>query len=99
MGTYTATSPYYETRNNEFYLDLMVNRKIPKKRDDKLFTINQVYNLRPDLLAHDLYGTADLWWVFAQRNPNTLTNPLNDFKTGTTIYLPKKSTLQSTLGF
>jgi hypothetical protein len=99
MTTYTATSPYYETRNNEFYLDLMVNRKIPKKSDDKLFIVNQVYNLRPDLLAHDLYGNSELWWVFAQRNPNTLVDPLYDFRVGTQIYLPSLETLRETLGF
>ena len=99
MATYTATSPYYETRNNEFYLDLMVNRNIPKRTDDKLFVINQVYNLRPDLLAHDLYGTSELWWVFAQRNPNTLVDPLYDFRVGTQIYLPALETLRETLGF
>ena len=99
MATYTATSPYYETRNNEFYLDLMVNRKIPKKSDDKLFIVNQVYNLRPDLLAHDLYGNSELWWVFAQRNPNTLVDPLYDFRVGTQIYLPSLETLRETLGF
>ena len=99
MATYTATSPYYETRNNEFYLDLMVNRNIPKKSDDRLFTINQVYNLRPDLLAHDLYGNSELWWVFAQRNPNTLVDPLYDFRIGTQIYLPELETLREALGF
>lgn len=99
MATYTATSPYYETRNNEFYLDLMVNRKIPKKSDDRLFIINQVYNLRPDLLAHDLYGNSELWWVFAQRNPNTIVDPLYDFRIGTQIYLPTLETLRETLGF
>jgi membrane-bound lytic murein transglycosylase MltF len=62
------------------------------------FTINQTYQYRPDLLAHDLYGDSGLWWVFAQRNPNTLKNPLLDFKEGTLIYLPKISTLKSVLG-
>jgi hypothetical protein len=97
--TYKSTSAYYDTGTNEYYLDLMVNRSIPKNSDDKLFTINQVYDLRPDLLAYDLYGYADLWWVFAQRNPNTLIDPLFDFRQGTQIYLPQLNTLRETLGF
>jgi hypothetical protein len=97
--TYSTTSAYSDTNTNENYLDLMVNRSIPKKSDDKLFTINQIYNLRPDLLAYDLYGHADLWWVFAMRNPNTLVNPLGDFVVGKKIYLPKLETLRETLGF
>ena len=31
-------------------------------------------------------------------NPNQLPDPLFDFVTGTTIYLPQKSTLQTVLG-
>jgi alpha-L-fucosidase len=77
----------------------MVNRPVPKESDDLTFTINTTYQYRPDLLAFDLYGIAGLWWVFYQRNPNTLQAPPLDFKVGTLIYLPKLSTLKSALGF
>jgi len=40
-----------------------------------------------------------LWWVFYQRNPNTLTAPPLDFAVGAQIFLPKLATLRSTLGF
>ena len=97
--TYSATSPYYETKITKTGLGMMVNRPIPKLQSDMTFEINTTYNHRPDLLAYDLYKDADLWWVFAQRNPNTLINPLYDFLVGTEIYLPKLSTLKQTLGF
>ena len=96
---YTSTSPYYLTNYSQFYLDLMVNRPIPKESDDTLWVITQTYQYRPDMLAFDLYGDAGLWWVFYQRNPNTLTAPPLDFAPNTRIYLPKISTLRSTLGF
>lgn len=99
MATYVSTSPYFATPFTQFYLDVMVNRPIPKETDDLQFTINQTYQYRPDLLAYDLYGTGTLWWVFYQRNPNTLQAPPMDFAAGTQIYLPKLATLQSTLGF
>ena len=99
MANYTSTSPYFQTGYNQFYLDIMVNRPIPKESDDLTFTINTTYQYRPDLLAFDLYSNADLWWVFYQRNPNTLQAPPMDFKSGTLIYLPKISTLKSALGF
>jgi hypothetical protein len=99
MSQYGATSPYYATGYNQFFLDVMVNRPIPKEDDDQTFVINLTYQYRPDLLAFDLYGTGDLWWVFYQRNPNTLTAPPLDFAVGTQIFLPKISTIQSTLGF
>ena len=96
---YASTSAYFETPVLlQQYLGVMVNRPIPKLIDDLTLIINETYNLRPDLLAYDLYGDANLWWVFAQRNPNQLQDPLGDFITGTTIYLPQESTLKSVLG-
>jgi hypothetical protein len=99
MATYTATSPYYTTGFSQFYLDVMNNRPIPKEDDDRQLEINLTYQYRPDLLAYDLYNNAGLWWVFYQRNPNTLTKPPLDFAAGTRIYLPKISTLREALGF
>jgi hypothetical protein len=99
MAQYDATSPYFETGYSQFFLDSMVNRPIPREDDDTTFVINLTYQYRPDLLAFDLYGTGALWWVFYQRNPNTLTAPPLDFAVGTQIFLPKIATLRSTLGF
>ena len=99
MANYTSTSPYFETGYSQFFLDVMVNRPIPKETDDISFTINTTYQYRPDLLAFDLYGDAGLWWVFYQRNPNTLQAPPMDFAVGTLIYLPKLTTLKTALGF
>jgi hypothetical protein len=50
------------------------------------------------MLAYDLYQNAALWWVFYQRNPNTLTAPPLDFVVGVQIFLPKMPTLKSALG-
>ena len=99
MATYNATSPYYTTGYSQFFLDLMVNRPIPKQSDDLMMQINATYQYRPDMLAYDLYENAGLWWVFYQRNPNTLTAPPLDFTIGKMIYLPKITTLRSVLGF
>ena len=99
MAQYDATSPYYETGYSQFFLETMVNRPIPTENDDLTFTINTTYQYRPDLLAFDLYGNAGLWWVFYQRNPNTLQAPPLDFAVGTLIYLPKITTLKTALGF
>ena len=95
---YDSTSPYFETGYSQFFLDVMVNRPIPKEDDDLTFVINTTYQYRPDLLAYDLYQNAALWWVFYQRNPNTLTAPPLDFVVGVQIFLPKMPTLKSALG-
>jgi hypothetical protein len=99
MAIYDSTSAYYNTGYSQFFLDVMVNRPIPKQTDDQVMIITQTYEYRPDMLALDLYSNSALWWVFYQRNPNTLTAPPLDFKAGVQIYLPKISTLRSVLGF
>ena len=98
-ANYSATSPYFLTGYSQFFLDVMVNRPVPKAADDLLFTINTTYQYRPDLLAFDLYADPGLWWVFYQRNPNSLTAPPMDFEAGVPIYLPKLETLKTVLGF
>ena len=99
MAKYAKTSPWSDTRQNTFYLDLLEIRPVPAEADDFRYVIENQYRHRPDLLAYDLYSTSNLWWVFYQRNPNTLTAPPLDFKAGVQIYLPKLSTLRSVLGF
>ena len=76
----------------------MVPRTITKEADDIIFEINNIYALRPDKLAYDLYGDSGLWWVFAARNPNVIEDPIFDFQIGKKIYLPKKVTLEKDLG-
>ena len=87
MPRYTDTSPYSRTR----IID-------DKYADDVLYTIEPQYSRRPDLLAFDLYQSPKLWWVFAQRNPDVLQDPVFDFTPGTEIYLPKGNALKDTLG-
>lgn len=96
---YTQSSPYFSTSvfNNEF-LDVMMNRPIPADSTDMLWTITKTYHQRPDMLAYDLYNDSSLWWVFAQRNPNKIKDPLFDFAFGTSIYLPQLPTLKDALG-
>ena len=98
MAKYSATSPYFKTTQFPQYLDILSPRTITAERDDHSYTIERTYAYRPDLLAFDLYGTPRLWWVFAQRNPNEIEDPIYDFKPGVTIQLPKKSNVQSDLG-
>ena len=99
MATYTKTSPYSNTTITESgELDILKIRPVPADDDDYLYEVEAQYNFRPDLLSYDLYGTPKLWWVFAQRNLDTLKDPVFDFKAGVKIFLPKQSALQKALG-
>lgn len=98
MAEYAKTSPYYGTDSWGKFLDVMVDRKISPKRTDVLYKIDKIYENRPDLLAHDLYGNSALWWVFVQRNPDVLKDPIGDFKAGKSIFIPAKTQLTTDLG-
>lgn len=99
MANYASTSPYNKTSvlNGE-YLDILKIRPVPKEDDDVLYEVQPQYTHRPDLLAYDVYGSAKLWWVFAQRNMDTIKDPIFDLVAGTQIYLPKKAKLEKILG-
>ena len=97
-ATYTALSPWYTTEVKDNYLDVLKIRPVSAEPDDFLYTIEPQYSMRPDLLAHDLYGESALWWVFIQRNLDVLQDPIYDFVPGTKIYIPKGTSLRTVLG-
>ena len=98
MADYSNTSPYSETGMTGDHLDILNPRTLTAELDDQSYTIERTYAYRPDLLAYDLYGSPRLWWVFAQRNPDAIEDPIYDFKPGVTIQLPKKENLLNDLG-
>ena len=98
MSSYSRTSPYFDTPMTADNLEILTPRTITVEEDDQSYTIERTYAYRPDLLAYDLYGNPRLWWVFAQRNPDKIEDPIYDFKIGVTIQLPKKELLLKDLG-
>ena len=74
-------------------LDIQNKRNIRKDPLDEELRIPQHMDRRLDLLSFEKYGTAKYWWVFAHRNPDTLIDPIGDFKAGTTIRVPKRENL------
>ena len=87
-----------EARQNNINLEPLVRRRFAIEGDDQVYTIERTYAYRPDLLAYDLYGSPRLWWVFAQRNPDEIEDPIYDFKPGVTIKLPKPGNISNDLG-
>jgi hypothetical protein len=98
MVTYKNHSPYAATDQFGSALDVLTLRQIPKDPSDITYEIDEVYDLRPDLLANDLYDNPNLWWVFAVRNPNVLYDPVFDFRAGAVIRLPQRQGLFAALG-
>lgn len=97
---YDNRSPYKNTSQvNRYvqYLDFWSPVTIPPAADDRVIKVESKYNNRPDLLAFDLYGSAQLWWIFAARNPDIINDPIYDLKQNITIYVPVKTSMGVTI--
>jgi len=97
-ATYTSSSPYYNTPLWGKFLDVWNGKTIAPDVSDAIYQIDPIYNLRPDLLAYDMYKDSAFWWVFSVRNPDVLIDPLMNFTTGTVIYVPTLAILKQNLG-
>lgn len=97
-ATYSSTSPYYGTPKWGQFLDTWAGKTIHSDPTDAVYQIDPVYNLRPDLLAYDMYKDTSLWWVFAVRNPDILTDPLLSFRTGVIIYVSSLAVVKASIG-
>ena len=94
---YSKNSFLRQAKNKSFYTGLNYDN-LPRIRpsiNDTTMVLSEKYNMRPDLLAYDLYGDVEVWWVFALRNLEKIKDPLMDFKTGLVIQVPDKSTIES----
>jgi len=94
--TYNRNSFYYktpQTNNYVNYLDFWNGYYFLANANDTLITLDASYTHRPDLLAYNLYGATQLFWVFMLRNPNVIKDPIWDFVPGIEIYVPSKDQL------
>lgn len=96
---YSKLSPYVNTRTVNGYLDIISFIDLPGEADDIQFTITSLYMHRPDLLAYDIYGDSQLWWVFSVRNKEIIKDPVYDFVPGQVIYLPQLDSIKKAIGF
>lgn len=97
-ATYSKTSIYSGTPFWGKYLDVWKSKTIDPDITDAVYQIDNTYNIRPDLLAYDLYKDANLWWVFAIRNPDVLEDPLFSFTAGKIIFVPTLAVVKKSLG-
>lgn len=83
---------------DDVFLDVNNLPSIPTASTDERYVLGVGYDQRPDLLAHELYGSSRLWWVFALRNPDIIVDPIRDFKPGILIYLPGADVIKNITG-
>ncbi len=74
-------------------LDWWERRNFDRRDDDIKLTLSIRYNLRPDLLSFDLYGTPNLAWLILQYN--NIVDINEEFITGKQIVVPSEPRVQS----
>lgn len=96
VSRYDQRSPYYNTEQTEkyvAYLDFWNPTAVGASSDDIQLRLEAKYARRPDLLAYDLYGTPQVWWIFAMRNPDQIKDPIYDMRANMVIYVPSKESI------
>ena len=93
---YNIESPYRLTPVIGNFMAYYIHRSIDPQPEDIHVTLdNQRYVERPDLLAADLYGDPNLWWVFGVRNG--MEDPVYDMKFGINLFLPQLEYIRAIL--
>lgn len=94
--TYSPKSLYSETPIKGRFLDHYVHRKLEPHRDDAQIQVQGEWVFRPDLMALDIYGDEDLWWVIPVRNG--LEDLVFDVIYGRTLVVPPLELIRKSIG-
>lgn len=87
---YEQVSPYGLTSIISRFLVYYIHRTVDPNELDVTIQLNdERYVNRPDILANDIYGDPDLFWVIAVRNG--LQDPIFDFRKGELYIIPHPS--------
>lgn len=98
MVQFKRKSPYFETPIGSRFIGHYVHREIPSDDTDYDLTVGVKYNERPGLLAYDLFGTRDLFWVFIAMNRDRMTDPIFSLQSGMVITVPTRERLLALIG-
>ena len=61
---------------------------IPPDPTDRVITITKQLEGKLDLIASEIYGTTDCWWILAEANQ--LLDPMTEVTAGTKLRVPTK---------
>lgn len=95
-NTISWKSPYSSTPTKGRYMLYYEHNRISPHVDDRTYKVVAQWVHRPDLMALDLYGDSDLWFVFGIRN--ALRDPCYDLVEGREIVVPTIEHVLRTIG-
>lgn len=62
---------------------------------DRVIVVQPRHEGRPDLLAYELYGNTELWWVVPEANQ--MVDPITEMVPGAELRVPSKSRVMNIL--
>ena len=89
---YTDKSYLKNAEFRKFFLDVAKLPKIETEVGDYVVVPAECEN-RIDLFSYQQYGSSRLWWIIALANADMIKDPIWDFKSGMTIFVPKDAAL------
>jgi hypothetical protein len=102
MARTKASGNYYDQRSflkdtgfKNFYLDVSKLPNVSTAVGDTVQVPPECEN-RIDLFSYQQYGSSRLWWVIALANADIIKDPIWDFKSGMTVFVPRDANLTST---
>ena len=97
-STDNPTCRYVQGGTTDVYADRLgwwEGRSLTTAPDDISFVLQSKYNTRPDLLAYDMYGKANLAWLVLQYN--AIVDIEEEFVTGAQMVLPSAARVFSSI--
>jgi hypothetical protein len=89
---YTNKSYLRSTGFRKFFLDIAQLPKINNTQGEYIIVPAECEN-RMDLFSYQQYGSSRLWWIVALANADTIKDPIWDFKSGMTVFVPRDAAL------
>lgn len=89
---YTDKSYLKNTGFRKFFLDVARLPKVETTVGDYITVPVECEN-RIDLFSYQQYGSSRLWWIIALANADMIKDPIWDFKSGMTVFVPRDAAL------
>lgn len=87
---YNNRSYLRQTPIRNFYLDVSTLPYVDYQKGNNVIVPPECEN-RIDLFSYQQFGTSRLWWVIALANADLIRDPIWDFKSGMSVFVPNDS--------
>lgn len=94
---YDRRSYLRDGRKKDFYLDVVKMPSIDMSQGDYVQVPPECDN-RIDLFSYQQYKTSRLWWIVAMANADIIADPIWDFRSGMTVFVPRNQLIGENFG-